>query len=268
MKTRWKPVDLVCRRDDEEFTVRTKLARDAESTAVCIAEAVSHAFLLASGFRMADAFCVVIGEEFARDLTAQYEFAKPVRPGRHWGTRLMRRGVQEVEFNADLVDELTDPPDLFRLYLADVILGNPDRRTHGNVLLAGNAEGSGGFDLIPIDQSDAFCHPSAMIDPQNLRVRFDDMRAEMLEGTERVLLEGGTSLVETCFARASTPEVDMTEFLTACHDEWFDRAGVDPSLLEEFLVHRRRKLDVLARKDHWLSVASFNPGGEYAFDFS
>ena len=45
---------------------------------------------------------------------------------------------------------------LFRLYLADVILGNPDRRTHGNVLLARNAEGSGDFDLIPIDQSDAF----------------------------------------------------------------------------------------------------------------
>ena len=216
---------------------------------------------------MADAFCVVIGEEFARDLTAQHGFAKPIRSGRHWGTRLMRRGVQEVEFNADLVDELADPPDLFRLYLADVILGNPDRRTHGNVLLARNAAGGGGFDLIPIDQSDAFFHPSAMINPQNLRARFDDLGAEMLEGTERVLLEGGTSLVETCFSRASPPEVDVTEFLTACHDEWFERAGVDPSLLEEFLVHRRRKLDVLAHKDHWLSVASFKLGGEYELKF-
>ena len=217
---------------------------------------------------MADAFCVVIGEEFARDLTAQYGFAKPVRPGRHWGTRLMRRGVQEVEFNADMVDELADPPDLFRLYLADVILGNPDRRTHGNVLLARNAAGAGGFDLIPIDQSDAFFHPSAMIHPGSLRGHFDDLGAEMLEGTERVLLEGGRSLVETCFAEASALEDDATEFLTACHDEWFDRAGVDPSLLEGFLVHRRRKLDALANMDHWLSLASFNSGGEYAFDLS
>ena len=33
MKTRWRPVDLVCRNGDEEVTVRTKLARDDESTA-------------------------------------------------------------------------------------------------------------------------------------------------------------------------------------------------------------------------------------------
>ena len=268
MKTRWKPVDLVCREDDEEFTVRTKLARDAESTGVCIAEAVSHALLLASGFRMADAFCVVIGEEFARDLSAQYRFGRPVRPGRHWGTRLMRRGVQEVEFSTSLVDELADPPDLFRLYLADVILGNPDRKTHGNVLLARTAAGAGGFDLIPIDQSDAFFHPSAMIDPPRLQARFDDLGAEMLEGTERVLLEGGTSLVETCFSEAATLEADVSRFSKACHDEWFDGAGVDPSLLEGFLVHRIRKLAVLARKDHWRRVASLNPGGEYAFDLS
>ena len=54
--------------------------------AVCIAEAVSHALLLANGFRMAEPFCVVIGEQFAQDLTTQYCFAEPVRPGRHWGT--------------------------------------------------------------------------------------------------------------------------------------------------------------------------------------
>ena len=123
MKTRWKPVDLVCREDDEEFTVRTKLARDAESTGVCIAEAVSHALLLASGF----------------------------------------------------------------------------------------AAG---------------------------------------------------------FSEAATLEADVSKFSRACHDEWFDGAGVDPSLLEGFLVHRIRKLAVLARKDHWRRVASLNPGGEYAFDLS
>ena len=60
MKTRWKPVDFVCRHGEEEVTVRTKLARDAESTAVCVAEAVSHAFLLAHGFRMAEPFCVIV----------------------------------------------------------------------------------------------------------------------------------------------------------------------------------------------------------------
>ena len=80
-------MDLVCRRGEEEVTVRTKLARDQQSTAVCVAEAVSHALLLANGFRMAEPFCVVVGDEFARDLTAQYAFEEPVRAGRHWGTR-------------------------------------------------------------------------------------------------------------------------------------------------------------------------------------
>ena len=110
MKTRWKPVDLACGHLREEVTVRTKLARSDESMAVCIAEAVSHALLLANGFRMAEPFCVVIGEQFAQDLTTQYRFAEPVRPGRHWGTRLMRRGVQEVELTASLVEVLAPPP--------------------------------------------------------------------------------------------------------------------------------------------------------------
>ena len=66
MKTRWKPVDLVCRHGEDEVTVRTKLARDQQSTAVCVAEAVSHALLLANGFRMAEPFCVVVRDEFAR----------------------------------------------------------------------------------------------------------------------------------------------------------------------------------------------------------
>ncbi len=90
----------------------------------------------------------------------------------------------------------------------------------------------------------------------------------MLEGTERVLLEGGTSLVETCFSETATLATEVPKFLKACHDEWYDGAGVDPSLLEGFLVHRIRKLGVMARKDHWRRVASFNPGGEYAFDLS
>ena len=216
MITRWEPVDLVCQVGEEEVTVRTKLARDDQSTAVCIAEAVSHAFLLASGFRMAEPFCVVVGEAFARDLTVQYGFNQPVRPGRHWGTRLMRR-VLGVEFTADLVGDLADPPALFRLYLADVILGNPDRRTQGNVLLAHSNADPRRFDLIPIDQSDAFLHPSTMIDSASLRACFDDPRGQMLDGTERVLHERGPSFVDTCFAGAKMLKDRLGDFVGSCH---------------------------------------------------
>ena len=263
MKTRWKPVDLVCRHGKEEVTVRTKLARDEESTAVSVAEAVSHALLLGNGFRMAEPFCVVVGEQFARDLSAQYGFAAPVRSGRHWGTRLMRHGVQEVEFTAELVDDLADPPALFRLYLADVVLGNPDRQTHGNVLLAHSTSDPRKFDLIPIDQSDAFLHPSTMIDPHRLRGSFNDSGAKPLDGMERVLLEGGPSLVETCFADAKALGDRLGGFLDACPGEWLDRASVDPAVLEGFLEHRVETLETLAQKDHWLGLASVDTGGQH-----
>ena len=266
MKTRWEPVDLACGHLREEVTVRTKLARSDESMAVCIAEAVSHALLLANGFRMAEPFCVVIGEQFAQDLTTQYRFAEPVRPGRHWGTRLMRRGVQEVELTASLVEVLADPPVLLRLFLADVILGNPDRKTHGNVLLADTPERGSDFDLIPIDQSEAFFHPSALLDPRTLCDRCDQMGAEIPEGMEGVVLDGGTMLVERCFARAKALHADVRRYVTACHDEWFDGAGVDPSLLKRFLEHRVGELETLARKEYWLGVASIDTGGQHVLD--
>ena len=263
LKTRWKPVDLVCRHGEKEVTVRTKLARDPQSGAVSIAESVSHALLLALGFRMAEPFCVIVGDEFAHDLTVQYGFENPVRSGRHWGTRLMRHRVQEVKFNADLIGELADPSALFRLYLADVVLGNPDRLTYGNVLLARSASVSGKFDLIPIDQSDAFLHPSTMIDSQRLRARRDEAGAKPLDGMESVLLDGGPSLVETCFAEAKALKAGIGDGLRACHDEWLNRAGVDPAALEGFLEHRVNTLESLARKEHWLGVASLNPGGQH-----
>ena len=262
MKTRWKPVDLVCRRGEEELTVRTKLARDKESAAVCVSEAVSHALLLANGFRMAEPFCVIVEDEFARALTAQYGFENQVRSGRHWGTRLMDHDALEVEFSADLVDDLADPPDLFRLHLADVILANPDRQTLGNVLLAKSDSNPRRFDLIPIDQSDAFFHPSAVIQPQKLRDRFGDRRGQVLDGMERVLFEQGPALVEACFTEAKLLRDDVRDFVGACHDEWLDRAGANPAVLEEFLDYRVDTLETLARKDHWLELSSITSGGQ------
>ena len=266
IRTRWKPVDLVCRRDEEELIVRTKLARDAESSAVCIAEAVSHAFLRARGFRMAEAFAVAVEEEFARDLTAQYGFDPAIRPGRHWGTRLMRRGVQEIEFAEELVGSLANPSELFDLYLADMILANPDRTTHGNVLLATRDGQRSGFELIPIDQSDAFFHPGIMIDSQALRKRFTRSKAELLDGTESIVARGGPDFVAARFAETRSFGGRMREFVAACVDEWYDRADVDPDLLEEFLEHRVQNLDTLAHKSHWLDVASMGAEVEYVLD--
>lgn len=259
-------MDLVCKWGTRELTVRTKLVRDQESLAVCIAESVSHALLSASGFRVAEPFCVEVGEDFARDLTAQYGFDTPVRSGRHWGTRLMRRGVQEVEFDASHLDVLAKPRDVFRLYLADVILGNPDRQRHGNVLLAHRAGSADKFDLLPIDQSEAFFHPSVLLEAGRLRSFFDRSGAQVLEGTDMVVAEGGLQLVEESFAHARALEGRMGEFVGACSEEWLDLSGVDSDLLEEFLEHRVAALDALGREEHWLGVASITEGGAHALN--
>ena len=266
LPTRRRPVDLICKKDGAELTIRTKLARDPESAAVCIAEAVAHALLAAVGFRMAEPFSVVIGEEFARDLTTQYDFDAPVRPGRHWGTRLMRTDVQEIEFVSDMIPLLADPGILFDLYLADVVLGNPDRATYGNVLLASRAGSTTRFDLIPIDQSECFFHPSSMIDANALHRHRSDSGAIMLDGMERVVLDKGQGFVIERFEHMDTLKGRMHQFVAACTHEWYSFAGVTPSLLEQFLEHRAATLHVLARKEHWLGIASYR--GEYALDFA
>lgn len=65
---------------------------------------------------------------------------------------------------------------------------------------------------------------------------------------------------------AISPQTDFAGgFVGACHDEWLNRAGADPEVLEQFLEHRVDTLETLARKDHWLDLASI-PGGQYVFD--
>ena len=259
LKTRWKPVDLACNIGGSAATVRTKLARGSQSIAVCIAEAVSHSFLAACGFRLADAFFVQLGAEFAADLTAQYKFEDRVLEGRHWGTRYMQREVQEIAMAPDMVDHIHSPGDLFGLYLADVVLGNPDRCTFGNVLLAHRPR-SVKFDVLPIDQSDAFFHPSAMLSEELLRGRFDASGAEMLLGTERALLAGGVDMVEGAFTRIGCCRGQAASFVDSAAEEWYERAEVDPAFLVEFLEHRIDKLTLLGNKEYWMGLAQVAGG--------
>jgi len=213
---------------------------------------------------MADAYCVTVGPDFASDLTAQYGFDPPVRPGRHWGTKYMQVDVQEVQFQAQMVDDLARPGDVFDLYLADVALANPDRCTFGNVLLAQRPGGTH-FDILPIDQSDAFFHPSTMLNAASLRANFDRSGAEILPGAERALLTGGSDMVEAGFSRLTACRDRVGSFVAQGAEEWFDAARVAPELLVEFLEHRVATLDTLGRKAHWLGLAQA-AGGGYVLD--
>jgi hypothetical protein len=172
----------------------------------------------------------------------------------------MRRSVQEIEFVAELIDDLARSAELFYLYLADVVLGNPDRKTHGNVLLA-HRKSSTKFDLLPIDQSEAFFHPRNMLDETSLRTRFDDSGAEILPGMESVLLDGGKALVEEGFARILACKDNVGDFLDAAVPEWYEGAPVERALLGEFLEYRFENLNTLARKDYWLGLSDFGGDG-------
>ena len=240
--------------------MRTKLTRaDGLSRAVGVAESVSHALLEAYGFRVAEAFCVVIDEKFASSLTAQCRFDNAVLPGRHWGTRYIH-SAQGVEFSRQYLRYLQCPMDLFRLYLADVILANPDRRTHGNVLLVSATRALS--DIIPIDQSEAFFGPSILLNNEALRARSQTRRGKMLEGTDTVIFtEQDPQIVEQCFCHAKRLLPNVGTFVESCPEEWFARSGVDIETLRAFIEHRIQELDVLARKEHFLEIASLETGG-------
>ena len=38
---------------------------------------------------------------------------------------------------------------------------------------------------------------------------------------------------------------------------------VDPAAVKGFLEHRMDALDTLARREHWVGIASINAGGQY-----
>jgi hypothetical protein len=228
------PVDILCTGD---ISVRTKLVRSAspDTAAVCVSEAVSHEVLRLLGLRVADGHAVTIAPDFAGDLTRQYAFEPAVSAGRHWGTTVMT--AMEVEFSRDDVKLLREPSQLMTLYIGDVLLANPDRLTHGNVLLH-QTENPRLFDLLPIDQSDCFNHPPDLRSPDRLLAIRGQKVAGWLPGTEDVVLDRAPGFTAAEVARIQALREPIREAVHSAPDEWYDRAGVDPASVRDFLTWR------------------------------
>jgi len=258
-------VDIVCDNDGEEIIVRAKLARDDESRAVSIAESVSHSLLSKLGFRMADPYIVQIGNEFAADLSKQYGFTSQIQPGRHWGTRLMGEEALNMFDMRDAVDLLYNPEQLFLLYLADVVLANTDRKTQGNVLIAKRSH-SDLFDIVPIDQSESFFHPRGLLLHDGLLELRDKRCGEFLDGTEGVVLKNGNKLVTEMFMMIEGLRDFVSDFVSASAEEWYDRTGVDPGIVERVLAHRIEHVSVLADRSRWEGLCAAAEGG-HVLDF-
>lgn len=264
---RWRPVDLVCvpDPDDDEpeedpLVVRAKLIRNRECAAMCVSEAVSHAVFEALDLEVADPYSVNLGSEFAEDLSSQCDFDQLVVPGRHWGTRRMQKNVQEVGFTPDMVDTLRDEAELFWIFLGDVVVGNPDRRTHGNVLYAREPRARTFF-LIPIDQSDCFNRPRCLLSPECLHDHRDDPIAGWLDGTQQAVLTLGRDFVDEAIDRVQGLKEQIMQAVEAPPDEWYDRADIEPGPVAGFLEYRVDNLPDLARRDHWMGLFGAVEGG-------
>jgi hypothetical protein len=261
LPTRWKPVDLACQHAEGEIIVRSKLIRSRETAAVCISEAISYHVLTALGMRVPDSHAVIVGAEFAEEVTRQYTFEPPIRPGRHWGTTYLSNRVQEVEFDITHVPYLRTPTDIFRLFLCDILLGNPDRLTHGNLLLGESGSGGSGLEVIAIDHSDCFNHPSCMLDAKRLKQASSLAIAGWLPGTEGVVLEQNRSFPGEEIERVTALATTLCESPQHVPEEWYHHAGVDPADLEMFLKTRVEDLPVLARLDYWEGLFDAIGGG-------
>ena len=209
---------------------------------------------------MAECHAVIVAEKFASELSKQYGFDPPVRAGRHWGTTFIGTGSIEIEFDESNVPGLHTPLDVFRIYLADIVLGNPDRDTQGNVLLTSSGD-SLTQGIIPIDQSDSFNHPSCLMDANALRNEADKPIAKWLPGIGAVMLAQSAGVAEQEMDRLIALETTLCESTEECPQEWLIGSGVDPAVIQAFMRGRIRNLKALANVEYWNGLHEATGGG-------
>ena len=224
---------------------------------------MSHSLLSAYGFRVAPAFGVKVTAELAESLTSHYRFESVVEPGWHWGTLFLDAVSTEPEQITKYL-KTADARLLLDLYLVDTILGNPDRTTRGNVLVVAREAGDG-LDMVPIDHSESFFHPDSVLDEEVLRSKHDEAVAHFSAEIEHTVYNSTKAVVQQCFDKAAGLEGCMSDFVSACRQEWIERSGIRRDLLEEFLEYRVKHLPELARKDHWIDIASYDGGNVAIF---
>ncbi|MEZ4416170.1 MAG: hypothetical protein R3E10_10445 [Gemmatimonadota bacterium] len=249
--TRWDPIDLLCRDPSTgaELVVRTKPQRSGPSAAMCFAEAVSHGVLRRIGIPVATGAVVHIEEELASGISAEFEMSPPVQPGRHWGTVFIPDSYGPDPSSIRL-DELADRLDLFRIYLADVLIGNNDRLTAGNVLL--RPVGRGKFETVAIDQSEAFRAFSCLQEAGCLEAGKDGLWARYLPQAEQVAVNAGASAVEQMFSQIVNLSSELRRLVNDVPAEWIDRGSVDADGAQAFLEYRAENLARIADRTGWL----------------
>jgi hypothetical protein len=139
---------------------------------------------------------------------------------------------------------LREPSQLMTLYIGDVLLANPDRRTYGNVLLH-RTDHPRQFDLLPIDQSDCFNHPGDLQSSDRLTTIRGDRIAAWLPGTESAILALPDGFPAAEVARVQALKTSLCDAVRSVPDEWYDRAGVEPSSISDFLAWRLDHLGTL-----------------------
>jgi hypothetical protein len=219
---------------------------------MCLSEAVAHNVLRCLGLEVADAWAVVTNREFSSDLSRQLHFEPTVVPGRHWGTQVIEQALETTLKEQDYED-LGRPSDVFMIYLTDVILAYHDRQTTGNILLV-PAWGGKRMNIVPIDQSECFCGAEVMCAADRLMAMRDESRAVPFAGMEPLIINEGASMIDRCKERIKSARQEILDSVGVPPDEWYERAGIMPEQLRQFLEYRLDNLDSLARIEHWRGI--------------
>jgi hypothetical protein len=246
--------ELSARRPVGARWICMKFQTGPTSAAMCFAEAASHLVLEVLGFDLAPAAVVHIGAELAADIAAQYGIDPPIVAGRHFGTEFLEDavGVDPKQLDPEMID---DPLAIYRVYLADILLGNDDRTTGGNLLLRVPREPGKKLVVVPIDHSEAFGAFGCLRRAGCLDGKKDSLMAKIMPCCEPIALRAGPARMTGEVGRVAALSARIRATVNEVPAEWVERGGVDHEGVQNFLEHRAANMAHVSGLPGWLARA-------------
>jgi hypothetical protein len=194
-----------------------------------------------------DPVIVCASEGFASSCNEKSEIPYKVVVGEHFGT--VHRGDVEDGPPPDY-DDVADPVQLLRLWVFDTWVGDIDRDTNGNVLLA--IANSGKFDVIAADQSDCFCGAETFCsgDFEKRMSRYG--KAESVGFLARIIFQhGGPSAIRSTIDEVMQCLKHIPEVISSVPKKWWEVSRIDPTTVEEALIRRADRLEDILKPSEW-----------------
>ena len=251
-KTKWKPRRVYCTADANHADPPgiphvVKYARDRESAAALISEAVSTRLLAAGGLATLDMTLVRASESFAASCNSKSDFPYAILQGDHFGTILR----EDVEAGPPLAyDDIAEPFEIVRLWVFDTWLCNIDRDTYGNTLL--KASKAGKFSIIASDQSDCFCGTGRFCSADFAKTMGKRGPAPAIKLLVSAISNtGGPAGIKKAIATVNVALGSLNQALGCAAEAWWGTAKIDPDEVAKVLIERAAKLEDILKPSQW-----------------